>query len=124
MIKMPVTVMSALVLMSSMAAFADSTVIEGPGVRVQQSQGWFGRKSAGYEDALGNRVEQSTGLFGRQSTHTKVFGTEAVVSPRETTVLDQNGKPLITSRKTWFHGKETRIDGNSIMHSFKDLFGQ
>lgn len=103
------------------SAFADSVVVEGPGMKVQNRTGWFGTKSSSYQDALGNTIEQDTGLFGRKRTHTRVFGTEAINTPRETSVVDAQGNPLISTRKTWFHGKETRINGNAMINSFKGI---
>lgn len=103
-------------------ALADSVVIDAPGMKMEKRSGWFGTKSTSYQDALGNKVERNRGLFGRETTHTKVFGTEAITSPRETTVVDANGNPLISTRKTWFNGKQTRIDGNAMMNSLKGLF--
>lgn len=115
-----------LVLLSVMGGqgFADSVVIEGPGMKVQNRTGWFGTQSSSYQDALGNRIEQNTGLFGRKRTHTRVFGAEAIHTPRETSVVDAQGNPLISTRKTWFRGKETRINGNAMMNSFKGILQQ
>lgn len=103
-------------------ALADSVVIDAPGMKVEKRTGWFGAKSTSYQDALGNKVERNRGLFGRESTHTKVFGTEAITSPRETTVVDANGNPLVSTKKTWFHGKQTRVDGNAMLNSLRGLF--
>jgi len=101
---------------------ASSLVVDGPGFKVEKKHGWFGRKDTSYQDALGNKVEKSTGFFGRTTTHTKLFGSEAIKSGNNVEVLDTNGKPLVTTRHTWFHGKETHVDGNGIFQSMKDLF--
>ncbi len=100
---------------------AESLILTGPGMKVEKRNGWFGRNSVSYHDALGNKVERSQGLFGRQTNRTSVFGAQAVVSPRETSVIAPNGTPLIRSRKTWFHGKETQVDGSAILNSFKSI---
>jgi hypothetical protein len=102
-------------------AHADSTVISAPGFKVEKNRGWFGRESESYSDALGNGLEKKRGFF-RTSTRTKLFGSEAVKNGNNISVRDASGNPLITTRRTLFHGKETRVDGNSIYHSFKDLF--
>lgn len=101
---------------------ASSLTVDGPGFKVEKKHGWFGHNSTSYQDALGNKVEKDTGFFGRTTTHTKLFGSEAVKRGNNVAVYDASGKPLITTHKTWFHGKETRVDGNSIFHSVKDLF--
>lgn len=100
---------------------AESLILTGPGVKVEQRSGWFGRNSVSYNDALGNRVERSRGLFGRQTNRTRVFGAETVVFPRETSVIAPNGTALIRSRNTWFRGKETQVDGGAILNTFKDI---
>ncbi len=100
---------------------AESLILTGPGVKVEKRNGWFGRDFVSYSDALGNKVERSRGLFGRQSNRTRVFGAETVVSPRETSVTAPDGTSLIRSRNTWFHGKETQVDGGAILNTFKNI---
>lgn len=102
-------------------SFADSLILEGPGMKVQNRTGWFGTKNTSYQDALGNQIQQDTGLFGRKRTQTRVFGTEAVRTPRETRVTDAQGNALLSTRKTLFRGKETRVNANAMMNSFKGL---
>lgn len=102
---------------------AGSLVVDGPGFKVEKKQGWFGHNTSSYQDAMGNKVEKRTGLFGRTTNTTRILGNQAVVkSGNNVSVTDANGNPLVTSRRTWFHGKETRVDGNTILHSVKDLF--
>jgi hypothetical protein len=103
-------------------AHASSVVIDGPGFKVEKKRGWFGRKSTSYTDMMGNTVEKRTGFFGRTSTRTKLFGNEARKSGNNVQVLDANGKPLVTTRNTIFHGKQTHVDGNGIFQSIKDMF--
>jgi hypothetical protein len=105
-------------------AHANSLTVDGPGFKVEKKHGWFGHNSTSYQDALGNKVEKSTGIFGRTTTHTKLFGSEAIKRGNNVEVLDTNGKPLVTTRRTLFHGKETHVDGNGIFQSVKDLFKQ
>jgi hypothetical protein len=100
---------------------AESLILTGPGVKVEKRNGWFGRNSVSYQDALGNKVERSRGLFGGETNRTSVFGSQTVISPRETSVIAPNGTPLVRSRKTWFHGKETQVDGSAILNSFKGI---
>lgn len=109
-------------LLTPLTALASSTVIDGPGFKVEKRQGWFGRKSSSYQDALGNKVEKNTGFFGRTSTHTKVLGTETIKNGNNVVVNGPNGQPLVSKKKTWFHGDETHVDGNGIVDSFKKLF--
>ena len=103
------------------AAFADSTVIDGPGFRVESHRGWFGTKRTVYQDALGNAVEKKTGLFGGTREQTRLFGSEAVINGKNVTVTGSDGQPLVARKQTLFHGKETRIDGNGVLESLKRL---
>ncbi len=104
------------------AVYADSTVIDGPGFKVEKKKGWFGRKSTVYQDALGNRVEKKTGFFGRKSTQSKLFGSEAVRKGNNMTVTGPNGEAVVTQKKTLFGGKQTHVDGNGVFQSLKELF--
>jgi len=112
--------------MLSMApiAMAGSLVVDGPGFKVEKKQGWFGHNTSSYQDALGNKVEKKTGFFGRTTSTTRLFGSQVVKSGNNISVTDMSGNPLVTRRRTWFHGKETRVDGNGILHSVKGLFSQ
>lgn len=110
------------ILATGVSAHASSLTVDGPGFKVEKKQGWFGRKTTSYQDALGNHVEKSRGFLGRTSTNTKLFGSQAIKNGNNVEVLDANGKPLITTRRTLFHGKETHVDGNGIFQSVKDLF--
>lgn len=107
---------------SGMPSHASSTVIDGPGFKVEKRQGWFGRKSSSYQDAMGNTVEKKTGLFGRESSRTKIFGSEAVKNGNNIMVNGPDGQPLITKKKTLFGGEQTRIDGNGILDSVRQIF--
>lgn len=100
---------------------AESLILTGPGVKLEKRSGWFGRHSMSYTDALGNKVERSEGLLGRRTNRTRLFGAESSVTPRETRVVAPNGSTLIRSRNTWFHGKETQVDGSAILKSFQGL---
>lgn len=111
-------------LASSMPALADSTVINGPGFKIEKKHGWFGRKSTVYHDALGNEVETKTGFFGRKTTSTKLFGSQAVKSGNNVTVRGPHGEPLVSSKHTLFGGKQTQVDGNGIWHAVKNVFNQ
>jgi hypothetical protein len=111
-----------LLTMTNAPVHADSTVIDGPGFKIEKKKGWFGRQSTTYHDALGNEVEKKTGWFGRKTTSTKLFGSQAVQNGNNLTVNGPNGKPLITRKKTLFGGKQTHVDGNGIFQSVKDLF--
>ncbi len=105
------------------AAFADSTTFDGPGMRVEDHQDWFGRHSASYDDAFGNKLEKRKGWFGRTTTDTRVFGSEAIVRPNNNvSVRDASGRSLITTRHTLFGGRNTHVDGNSIMNSVNAMF--
>ncbi|MCE3234401.1 MAG: hypothetical protein K0Q50_581 [Vampirovibrio sp.] len=115
--------MLSVIAMGTVPAFAGSLVVDGPGFKVEKSQGWFGTKSNSYQDALGNRVEKRTGLFGRTTTHTKVLGNEATVKPgNNVTVTDMDGNQIVRTKRTLFHGRETHVDGNGIFQSLKGLF--
>jgi hypothetical protein len=103
-------------------ARADSTTIDAPGFKIQQKHGWFGRHSESYHDALGNTIEKDRGLFGRTTTHTRLFGSEAVKQGNNISVKDVNGNPLVTTHRTLFGGHDTHVDGNAIFHSFRGLF--
>lgn len=118
-----ITILTLGVLLSFQGfAFASSMVIDGPGFKVEKRQGWFGRSSTGYQDALGNGYQRNNGLFGWHSNKTSVFGTQVVKNPLQTKVLDPQGNPLVTSQRTLFHGKNTYVNGNGIFQSFKNLF--
>jgi hypothetical protein len=111
----------------SLSVYADSTVFDGPGFKVENKTGWFGRKSAVYKDALGNTLEKKHGWFGQESTRTKIFGSEAVTSTNPITgksvvVNGPSGQPLVTTKRTLFGGKQTHVDGNGIFQSIKGLF--
>lgn len=108
--------------LSSVPVQADSTVVDGPGFKVEKKRGWFGRESTVYRDALGNEVETKTGFFGRKSTKTRMFGSEVVKKGSDVQVTGPSGKPLVTTKKTLFRGKQTHVDGNGIWSSLKDLF--
>lgn len=106
----------------NLPAQADSTVFDGPGFKVENRDGWFGKKSTTYTDALGNQVEKKRGWFGRETTKTKLFGSEAVRNGKNMTVNGPGGKPLVTTKRTLFGGKRTYVDGNGIFTTVKDLF--
>lgn len=103
-------------------ASANSTVIDGPGFKVEKKNGWFGRKSTVYQDAMGNTVERKTGFLGHESSRTKVLGSEVSQNGKNITVRGPNGQPMVTKKKTLFGGEQTHIDGNGIIESVKGLF--
>lgn len=103
-------------------ALASSTVIDGPGFKIEKKRGWFGRESTVYRDALGNKVEKKRGLFGRTSTETNLFGNKAVRNRNNIQVTTPGGKPLITKKRTLFGGEQTHVDGNGIFNAVKDMF--
>lgn len=106
-------------------AFAGSTVIDGPGVRVAKHNGWFGQERESYQDAMGNAFDYKQGIFGRQSTRTRIFGSEATVrNNNNVTVRDATGRDLITTHRGLFGigGRNTHIDGNGIYQSLKGVF--
>jgi hypothetical protein len=103
-------------------AYSDSISIEAPGMKVEKRRGWLGTETTRYQDALGNSMMKDKGLWGVSKSRTKILGTESFQTPRETKILDSQGNPLIQTRNTWFHGKETRVDGNAIINSFQGLF--
>jgi hypothetical protein len=110
-------------LATSAPVWADSVVISGPGVKVENRQGWFGRKETSYQDAMGNVIEKKRGFFGRTSSRTRLFGSEATVSNgNNVTVRDASGNDLITTRRTLFGGKNTQVDGTRILESLKNVF--
>jgi len=113
-------------LVSNFAAvsFANSLEVDGPGFKFQNKAGWFGRHSTNYSDALGNGVSRSTNILGRTTTRTQVFGTQAYKRGQNVAVTAADGSPLVSTRKSWFGlgGRNTRIDGNNIIHSMKGLF--
>ena len=105
-------------------SFANSLEVDGPGFNLKNKTGWFGNHSASYSDALGNGVSQSTNIFGRTTTKTQVFGTQAYKRGQNISVSAANGSPLLSTHRSWFGlgGRNTRIDGNNIIHSMKGLF--
>lgn len=116
-----VAMLLGLAMSGSLQAFADSTVIDGPGFKLQKSHGWFGRESHSYQDAMGNTLETKKGFFGCKSTRTKLFGSEAIKHGNNVSVKDANGNPLVSTRRTLFGGKQTRVDGNQILNSLKGV---
>ena len=103
-------------------AHANSLEVDGPGFKMANKTGWFGRHSTAYTDMLGNKVERSTGILGRTTTRTRVFGTEAYHRGNMVSVTAPNGVPLISTRRSWLGGKQTQVNGNNIVQSFKGLF--
>ena len=103
-------------------ASANSLEVDGPGFKMAKRTGWFGQHSTVYNDMLGNRVERSTGILGRTTTRTRVFGTDAYHRGSTFSVTAPNGFSLINTHRSWLGGKQTRVDGNHILQSFKGLF--
>jgi hypothetical protein len=106
-------------------AQADSFTVTGPGMRVQERRGWFGRHSASYDDALGNGIEQRQGLFHRYN-RAGILGNQAQVSQspfgEKVSVHGADGHTMIDSQRHWYGANNTTIDGNNIIHSVRNLF--
>jgi hypothetical protein len=103
-------------------AHANSLEVDGPGFKMANKTGWFGRHSTTYTDMLGNKVDRSTGIFGRTTTKTRVLGTETYKRGQNISVTAPSGTPLISTKKTWLGGRQTHVSGNGIIESFKGLF--
>ena len=92
------------------------------GFKVEKKRGWFGREEHTYQDALGNQYTKKKGLFGRTKTESSFFGSKVSRKGNDTEVIGPNGKPMITTKKRLFRGKETHVDGNSIWENIKSVF--
>lgn len=103
---------------------ADSTTIEGPGFKLHKKTGWFGASERGYQDALGNTYSQKEGLFHQHKTEGSIFGSRIHTTNRETTVSGPNGQTMVSEKHTWFHGKQTYVNGNGIWQNIRDVFKQ
>lgn len=101
---------------------ANSIEVDGPGFKVANKTGWFGRHSTSYTDMLGNKVDRSTDFFGRTTTKTRVLGTETFKRGNNVSVIAPDGTPLVSTKKTWLGGRQTHVSGNGILQSFKGLF--
>ena len=116
------SLLAVLLISSVSSVYANSLEVDGPGFKMQNRTGWFGTRSTTYTDALGNKVNRSKGLF-RTTTRTSVFGTQTYKHGQNVSVTAPNGTPLISTKRTWFGGRNTKVDGNNILHSFSGLFG-
>jgi hypothetical protein len=116
-----------LTITTAFSAYADSFTINGPGVRVQERRGWFGRRSQSYDDALGNSVGYRQGIFHR-SDHAGVFGNQAKVTQgpfgSSVSVHGADGKPMVESERHWYGANNTTIDGTNILRSIQSVFQQ
>jgi hypothetical protein len=105
-------------------AHADSFTFNGPGMRVQERKGWFGRHSESYDDALGNGIGSKQGLFHR-TDRAGIFGNQAQVTQgpfgNRISVHGADGSPLVQSAHHWYGANNTTIDGNNILHSFRNM---
>jgi hypothetical protein len=110
--------------LGSVGVQASSTEIDAPGIQVQQKNGWFGTSDKTYRDALGNTYTVHHGLFGRHKTQGSLMGTQVTETNRGVSVMGRDGQPLIERKRTWFHGTQTRINGNGIWQNTKDLFNK
>lgn len=99
-----------------------SVVVDGPGFKLEEKKGWFGTSRKTYKDALGNTVTVKKGLFGKETRESNLFGSKATQSGKNITVTGPNGQPLVTKKKTWFHGEQTHVDGNGIYQNVKEIF--
>lgn len=111
------------VLLSSISltcsAKRENTVISGPGFKIERKKGWFGTYKNTYSDALGNNYSKSKGLFGRTRSDHNLFGGHVVSKGQNTTVTGLNGKPYVTTKRSWFKGKQTNIDTNAMIEDAK-----
>jgi hypothetical protein len=105
-------------------ARVSSTSIELPGVKVQKRNGWFGRQSTVYQDALGNRVNTRRGWFGTQKTQAQVFGTQVEQNTGlfggGASVKDAQGNPL-ASRRVGIFSDHTHINGNAMWQGLQQM---
>lgn len=99
-----------------------TTNIQGPGFKVQHSNGWFGTQQNVYSDALGNRLEQKNGLFGRRKTSGQVLGNRVERDNRGTTVTDNSGNVILKRRRGWFGSEDTTINTNGVFQRMKGVF--
>lgn len=113
---------AAVLFTGGLAAYADTTVIDGPGFTYEKKRGWFGREEKVYKDALGNRYVEKKGLFGRKKTESSLFGSTVSKQGDNMTVTGPDGQPMVTTKKSWLRGKQTRVDGNSIWQNIKNAF--
>lgn len=111
-----------LVVATCTLAWSDTTVVDGPGFKYEKKDGWFGTSQKTYYDALGNRIERKRGLFGKTKSKSTIFGSKIERNGENLTVSGPNGKPMITRKKTWFHGQKTQVDTNSIWDNVKSIF--
>jgi len=117
-------IVSAVVISFPLSAFADSFTFNGPGMRVQERRGWFGRHSQSYDDALGNSIGTKQGIFHR-TDRAGVFGNQAQVTQgpfgNRISVHGAGGNPMVQSEHHWYGANNTTIDGNNILHSFRSI---
>ena len=114
----------ALVIPGVALAERGSVVIDGPGFKVENKKGWFGRSEKTYKDAFGNTYVKKRGWFGREKTQQSLFGSQVVQNGKNMTVLGPNGKPLVEKKKSWLGGEQTHIDGTGIIENVKELLQQ
>jgi|SRR6478609_1253967 len=119
-------IVSAVIMSFPLSALADSFTFNGPGMRVQERKGWFGRHSQSYDDALGNSVGTKQGIFHR-TDRAGVFGNQAQVTQgpfgNSVSVHGADGSPMVQSERHWYGANNTTIDGNNILHSFRSILG-
>jgi hypothetical protein len=110
----------------ALPAHADSFTVNGPGIRVQEHRGWFGRNSASYDDALGDSIGHRQGLFHR-SERAGILGNQAEVRRgpfgSSVNVHGPDGRPMVNTERHWYGANNTTIDGNNIIHSMRNILG-
>jgi hypothetical protein len=100
-----------------------STVIEGPGIKIETKRGLFGSQEQVYQDALGNRITRKRGWFGRENTDSNILGAKITRNGRRTQVLAPNGTPIITRNRGWFGGETTNINANGLLQGLPKWLG-
>lgn len=101
-------------------AHAASTVVEGPGFKYEQKDGWFGTSKSTYTDAFGNKVEKKKGLFGGVKQDTTIMGNQ-VQKNNNINVVAPNGKTVIQQKKSLFGGQSTKVDLNPMIQGIMDI---
>jgi hypothetical protein len=100
-----------------------STVIEGPGLKIETKRGLFGSQEQVYQDALGNRITRKRGWFGRENTDSNILGAKITRNGRRTQVLAPNGTPIITRNRGWFGAETTNINANGLLQGLPKWLG-
>ncbi len=103
-------------------ASRSTTVIDGPGFRIEEKKGLFGSSKKSYYDALGNRYEKKRNWFGQESQKSHIFGSHVEKSGNNTTITAPDGTVLVQKKNSWLKGTETHINGNGAIDSLIEFF--